>query len=67
MDWALVTGIAAALVAFWIAMLVIFWLLRPKGVPIGDIIRVVPDVLRLLDRSSPIVPPPSTCESCWWD
>jgi len=29
-------------------MLVIFWLLRPKGAPIGEIIRVIPDVLRLL-------------------
>jgi uncharacterized membrane protein YkvA (DUF1232 family) len=59
MDWTPIIGIVAALVAFWIAMLVIFWLLRPKGVPIGEIIRVIPDVLRLLrslitDRKVPL-------------
>lgn len=59
MDWTPIIGIVAALVAFWLAMLVIFWLLRPKGVAVGDIIRVIPDVLRLLrsliaDRSAPL-------------
>jgi len=48
MDWGPLIGIVVALVAFWIAMLVIFWLLQPKGAPIGEIIRVIPDVLRLL-------------------
>lgn len=59
MDWTPIIAIVAALVAFWIAMLVIFWLLRPKGVPVRDIIRVIPDVLRLLrslitDSSAPL-------------
>lgn len=59
MDWTLVGGIVVGLVALWVVMLAIFWLLRPKGVPVGDIIRVVPDVLRLLrslitDRSAPL-------------
>jgi uncharacterized membrane protein YkvA (DUF1232 family) len=58
-DWTPIIAIVAALVAFWIAMLLIFWLLRPKGVPVRDIIRVIPDVLRLLrsvitDRSAPL-------------
>lgn len=59
MDWTPVIGIVAALLALWIAMLLVFWLLRPKGVPVGDVIRVIPEVLRLLrslitDRSAPL-------------
>jgi hypothetical protein len=42
-DWIPIIAIVAALVAFWIAMLVIFWLLRRKGVPVRDIIRVMSD------------------------
>lgn len=41
-------GIAVGLVALWAVLLVIFWLLRPKGVPVREILRVVPDVIRLL-------------------
>jgi uncharacterized membrane protein YkvA (DUF1232 family) len=58
-DWTAIAGILVALLAFWIAMLVLLWLLRPKGVPAGDIVRVIPDVLRLLrslitDPSAPL-------------
>jgi uncharacterized membrane protein YkvA (DUF1232 family) len=59
MDWTPIIAIVAAVVAFWIVMLVIFCVLRPEGVPVRDIIRVIPDVLRLLrslitDRSTPL-------------
>src|SRR4029077_4538949 len=52
-------GILASLVALWVAMLVLFWALRPKGVPARQIVGVIPDVLRLLrsligDRSAPL-------------
>ena len=45
-------------VALWALLLVILWLLRPRGVAAREIIRVVPDVVRLLralivDRAVP--------------
>ena len=38
--------------------LVLFWMLRPKGVPVRELLGLIPDVLRLLrsligDRSAP--------------
>lgn len=52
-------GIAFALVALWAVLLVLFWALRPKGVPVLEILGIVPDVLRLIrsvigDRSAPL-------------
>ena len=48
MDVQLVISIVVGLVALWALLLVVFWVLRPKGVPVREIIRVVPDVVRLL-------------------
>ena len=48
MDLGTIAGIAAALVAVWVLLLALFWLLRPKDVPVREILRVVPDILRLL-------------------
>jgi uncharacterized membrane protein YkvA (DUF1232 family) len=58
MDW--LAGIIVALVAIWITLLIVFWLLRPRGVATRDVLAVVPDVVRLLrdiltDRSAPMV------------
>lgn len=51
-------GVLVSLVALWVACLVVFWLFRPKGVPVREIVAVTPDVLRLLralitDRTVP--------------
>ena len=51
--------IVVGIVAVWAVLLVVFWALRPKGVPAREIVRIVPDVLRLLrsiigDRTAPI-------------
>ncbi|HYN69327.1 MAG TPA: DUF1232 domain-containing protein [Candidatus Eisenbacteria bacterium] len=59
MDIGLIAGIVVGLLALWAALLVLFWLLRPKDVPIRELVRVVPDVLRLLrsligDRTAPL-------------
>jgi uncharacterized membrane protein YkvA (DUF1232 family) len=48
MDLGWVAGVAAALVAVWVLLLLVFWLLRPKDVPVREVVRVIPDVLRLL-------------------
>src|SRR6187455_802381 len=47
-DLGWVAGVAVALVAVWALLLLVFWLLRPKDVPVREVIRVIPDVLRLL-------------------
>lgn len=59
MDLRTLVGIAVALVAFWALLLVLFWVLRPKGVSVREILGLIPDVLRLLrsvigDRSAPL-------------
>jgi len=43
-----IAGAAVALVAVWLLLLLVFWILRPRDVPAREIVRVVPDVLRLL-------------------
>jgi uncharacterized membrane protein YkvA (DUF1232 family) len=48
MDLGVLPGIAVALLALWAALLVLFFVLRPRGVPAREIARVVPDVVRLL-------------------
>jgi uncharacterized membrane protein YkvA (DUF1232 family) len=54
-----VLAIVVAIVAAWAVLLVLFWVLRPKGVPVREVLRLIPDVLRLLrsviaDRSAPL-------------
>ncbi len=54
-----VIGILAALAAAWVVLLGVLWLLRPRGVPARELLRLVPDVVRLLramigDRSVPL-------------
>ena len=58
MDLTAVIGFLAALVVLWAIALVVFWVLRPKGVSAREILGLIPDVLRLLrsiigDRSAP--------------
>jgi hypothetical protein len=52
-------GIVVALAALWAALLVVFWILRPRDVPIRELLGIIPDVLRLIrsiigDRSAPL-------------
>ena len=54
----LIVAIAVGLVAVWAIFIVLFWALRPKGVPVRELLGLIPDVLRLLrsvigDRSAP--------------
>ena len=54
----MILAIAVGLVALWAILLVLFWALRPKGVPVRELLGLIPDVLRLLrsvigDRSAP--------------
>ena len=59
MDANLIIGVIAALIALWLATLVLFWALRPKGVSVRVLLGVVPDIVRLVrsivtDRSAPL-------------
>lgn len=48
MDGGVVIGVLAGLVAAWAAFVVLLWLVRPRDVRLGEIVRIVPDVLRLV-------------------
>jgi uncharacterized membrane protein YkvA (DUF1232 family) len=51
--------IVLGLLAAWALFLVVLWLVRPRDVPLADLVRVVPDIVRLVrdllaDRATPI-------------
>lgn len=48
MNWGLVWGIVASLLAVWLLFIVVLWVLRPRGTNLGQLVRTVPDVLRLV-------------------
>jgi uncharacterized membrane protein YkvA (DUF1232 family) len=59
MDVRLIVGLFLSLVVLWVALLALFWVFRPKGVPVRELVGLIPDVLRLLrsliaDGSAPL-------------
>ena len=59
MDLGLLVGIVVGLVVLWLALLVVFWIFRPRDVPVREVVRLIPDLLRLLrtvigDRGAPL-------------
>ncbi|MEX2185121.1 MAG: DUF1232 domain-containing protein [Chloroflexota bacterium] len=59
MDVRPLLAVLVGLVLLWAALLVVFLILRPRSVPAREIVKVVPDVLRLirallLDRAVPL-------------
>ncbi len=48
--WGLLTGVAAALLLTWFALLAVLVIARPKGGLLREALRVLPDVLRLVRR-----------------
>jgi uncharacterized membrane protein YkvA (DUF1232 family) len=44
----LIIGTIVGLLVLWVASLVLFFVLRPKDVPVRELLAVIPDVLRLL-------------------
>jgi uncharacterized membrane protein YkvA (DUF1232 family) len=47
-DLGWLAGGIVALLLLWAALLALFWILRPRDVPVREVLRVIPDVLRLL-------------------
>lgn len=48
MDAAPLLAVLLGIVALWAALLVLFWVLRPRGVAVREIVAVVPDAVRLI-------------------
>jgi uncharacterized membrane protein YkvA (DUF1232 family) len=44
----LVVAIVAGLVVAWALFILVLWLVRPRDVGLGELVRLVPDVLRLV-------------------
>jgi uncharacterized membrane protein YkvA (DUF1232 family) len=59
MDLRIILGVVVGLALLWAILLVLFWLFRPKGVSIREVVRIVPDAVRMLraivrDPASPL-------------
>lgn len=48
MDVRVVIGVLAGLVAAWAALVVLLWIVKPRDVRLSELVRIVPDVLRLV-------------------
>jgi uncharacterized membrane protein YkvA (DUF1232 family) len=58
-DGGIVIGLLLALLAIWAFLIVVLWLVRPRDVRLAELVRVVPDLVRLVrslltDRSAPL-------------
>jgi uncharacterized membrane protein YkvA (DUF1232 family) len=47
-DGGVVVGVLAGLVAAWAALIALLWVVRPHDVRLGELVRIVPDVVRLV-------------------
>ena len=56
MDSRLIVGILVSLIIVWASSIALLWLLKPKDARLGDLVRVVPDVVRLVRVSSLTAP-----------
>jgi len=57
-DLGVVVGLVVAVLGAWLLLVVALWLMRPRDVRVVDLVRLVPDVLRLVrnlltDRTVP--------------
>lgn len=55
----MIIGVLASLAAAWAVLLAVLWVVRPRDVGLGELVGIVPDVLRLIrdliaDRSTPL-------------
>ena len=59
MEWRTVVGIGVGLALVWAALIALLWALRPRDAGLGELLRIVPDLLRLVrsllgDRGVPL-------------
>jgi uncharacterized membrane protein YkvA (DUF1232 family) len=62
----LLLGIAIALVVAWIALVLALVIMRPRGGLLGEALRLLPDVLRLLRRLAADRTLPSSVRARMW-
>jgi len=60
-DWRSLAVILAGILAAWAILIGLLWAFRPRDVGLGELLRVIPDVVRLVrrllgDRALPIGP-----------
>ena len=48
MNWGLLLAVVGSLLVAWAAFIALLWVLKPADTRLGDLVRVVPDVLRLV-------------------
>ncbi|AKK29569.1 YkvA family protein [Mycobacterium sp. EPa45] len=48
--WLILVSLAATLVLVWLALAITLWLIKPDDVGVADLLRLLPDTLRLLKR-----------------
>ena len=48
MNLGVLGSIILGLVAVWVVLIVVLWLIRPRDVRAGELVRLVPDMLRLV-------------------
>jgi uncharacterized membrane protein YkvA (DUF1232 family) len=46
-DWRVIGGVLAGLALAWLMFVLVLWIVRPRGVPVRELVRIVPDLLRL--------------------
>jgi len=70
--WHILLGLAVALVAIWVAMVVVLYVVARKEddpTTLRDVVRLVPDVVRLIRglAADPTFPEASdgVCRPCW--
>ena len=59
MDLSVVVGVLVGIAAAWIVLIALLWVLRPRDVRLVELVRVIPDVIRLcrdllVDRHAPV-------------
>ena len=48
--WSILIGVLSGIVLAWLILLAAVWLAKPDDVGVGDMIRLLPDLLRLFKR-----------------
>ena len=60
MDWRTLATIGLGILAVWAILIGLLFAFRPRGVPLRELVRVIPDVVRLVRAliGDPVVPLP---------
>jgi uncharacterized membrane protein YkvA (DUF1232 family) len=58
MVWRTLATVALGLIVVWVLFVALLWVFRPRDARLGEVLRIIPDVLRLVrnllgDRSVP--------------